>query len=165
MRQIILAHGEYRFSNYMAALARFIPLSEAARRMRVSVKETRAMISSGKIQGGVLPDGEMVVSINSIPVRKVDLPEYKKYSGLNGVKIGVGEAARKYGIPDSTLHRWAVNKKFIAILERDGQKVLLNEQDVAYCAEVYKQHKGQGKRVFNSDGTPYKPKNGSSLAV
>ena len=50
------------------ALDRFIPLSEAAQRMKVSVKQTHAMIVSGKIQGGVLPDGEMVVSINSIPV-------------------------------------------------------------------------------------------------
>ena len=147
------------------ALDRFIPLSEAAQRMKVSVKKTRSMIASGKIQGGVLPDGEMVVNINSIPLRKEDLPEYKKYVELSGVKIGVGEAARKYDIPDSTLHRWAVIKKFITILERDGQKVLLDEQDVAYCAEVYEKHKGQGKRVFNSDGTPYKSKNGSSLAV
>ena len=30
--------------NFMAALARFIPLSEAARRMRVSGKETHVMI-------------------------------------------------------------------------------------------------------------------------
>ena len=75
----------------MAALARFIPLSEAARRMRVSVKETRAMISSGKIQGGVLPDGEMVVSESTIPTQKLpqkeDLPEYRKHAKLKGVGI------------------------------------------------------------------------------
>ena len=140
------------------ALDRFITLSEAAQRMRTSVKETRSMIKSGKIKGGLLPDGAMVVSEDTIPKRKEDLPEYKKYAHLDGIRIGVGEAARKYKIPDSTIHRWAVSKKIIEVLARDGQKVLLNEQDVAYCAEVYVQHKGQGKWIFNPDGTPYVPK-------
>ena len=146
----------------MAALARFIPLSEAAYRLKVSVKETRSMIKSGKIKGGLLSDGAMVVSEDTLPIRKENLPEYRKYAHLEDIRIGVGEAARKYKIPVSTIHRWAVSKKIIKILARDGQKVLLNEQDVAYCAEVYIQHKGQGKWIFNSDGTPYIPNNGSS---
>ena len=60
----------------------------------------------------------------------------------------MGEAARKYNIPATTLHRWAVGKQIVKVLARDGQKVLLDEQDVAYCAEVYKNNKGQGKRVL-----------------
>jgi len=51
------------------AFDRFIPLSEAAQRMRVSVKQTRAMVNSGKIKGGILPDGEMVVSEDTLPKR------------------------------------------------------------------------------------------------
>jgi predicted site-specific integrase-resolvase len=141
----------------MAALARFIPLSEAARRMRVSVKETRAMISSGKIQGGVLPDGEMVVRESTIPTKyfpkKEDLPEYKKHAKLKGMTIWISEAARKYDIPNPTITRW-VKAGIITTLGWDRNKRLINEQDVAYCAEIYTKHKGQGKWIFNDDGTP-----------
>ena len=144
----------------MAALARFIPLSEAARRMRVSVKETRAMISSGKIQGGVLPDGEMVVGINSIPSKKEDLSEYKKYAHLKGERIWISEAARRYNLRHQTIVKWA-KAGFIKRVGKERNRVLLDEQDVAYCAEIYHQNSGQGKTLFNSDGTPFKPKNGS----
>ena len=140
------------------ALDRFIPLSEAAHRMKVSVKKTRLMIASGKIQGGILPDGEMVVSINSIPLKKEDLPEYKKYEKLNGVAIWVSEASRKYKIPHGNIARWS-KSGFISVIGKNGNRTLLNEQDVAYCAEIYGKHKGQGKWIFNEDGTPYK--NGS----
>lgn len=136
-------------------LNHFIPLTEAAQRMQVSVKKTRAMIASGKIQGGVLPDGEMVVSINSIPVRKEDLPEYKKHEKLKGVAIWVSEASRKYNIPNPTIVRW-VKAGIIATIGRDRNRKLINEQDVAYCAEIYGTHKGQGKWIFNEDGTPRK---------
>ena len=143
----------------MAALARFIPLSEAARRMRVSVKETRAMISSGKIQGGVLPDGEMVVSESTIPTKqfpkKEDLPEYKKYAQLKGEKIWVSEAARKYKVPHGNLVRWS-KAGVISVAGKDGNRTLLSEQDVAYCADVYRKYGSHGRRLFNIDGTPYK---------
>lgn len=138
------------------ALDRFIPLTEAAQRMKLSVKETRSMIASGKIQGGVLPDGEMVVNANSIPVKKEDLPEYKKYSYLREKPIWLNKASKIYKIPQQTLTRW-VQSKFIKRLFDDGYRVFVNEQDVAYCAEIYHQSNSQqGRRLFNSDGTPYK---------
>ena len=143
------------------ALDRFIPLSEAAQRLRVSVKETRAMINSGKIKGGILPDGAMVVSEETLPKRKEDLPEYKKYSHLKGVGIGMGEASRKYNVPTPTISHWT-KRKFIRIIKQEGQKIFVDEQDVAYCVSVYSERKGQGKWLFNPDGTPFKPKNGSS---
>jgi predicted site-specific integrase-resolvase len=143
------------------ALDRFIPLSEAAQRMRVSVKETRAMINSGKIKGGLLPDGVMVVSEDTLLKRKEDLPEYKKHAHLSGVGIGMGEASRKYNIPTPTISHWT-KKSFIKIIKKDGQKIFIDEQDVAYCASVYNERKGQGKWLFKHDGTPFRPKNGSS---
>ena len=142
------------------ALDRFITLSEAAQRMRTSVKETRSMIKSAKIKGGLLPDGAMVVSEDTLPKRKEDLSEYKKYSHLKGVGIGINQAARNYVIPKTTLYQW-YKKSYIKSVGRNGQKVLLNEQDVAYCAGVYHLFSSQGRRLFNSDGTPYSPKNGS----
>ena len=136
------------------ALDRFITLSEAAQRMRTSVKETRSMIKSGKIKGGLLPDGAMVVSEDTIPKRKEDLPEYKKYANLKGVGIGIAESARKYDVNISTLQRWS-QAKYIARIGTEKNKVLLNEQDVAYCSETYHRSGGQGKRLFNPEGLPY----------
>ena len=144
----------------VAAIPTYIPLKEAAQRLSVSVKVARSMLKSGKIQGGILPDGEMIVIADSVPaekkIRKEELPAYRKFVHLNGIKIGVGEASRKYEIPVSTLHRWAVQKKLITVLAREGQKVLLDEQDVAYCAETYHRNKGQGKWIFDENGVPYK---------
>ena len=138
----------------MAALARFIPLSEAARRLKVSVKETRAMIASGKIQAGVLPDGALVVSENTLPKTKEEIPEYKKYVHLKGVGMGIAESARKYKIAFSTLQHW-VQRGYVARVGRDKNKILINEQDVAYCTEIYRRFGGQGKHLFNPDGTLY----------
>jgi hypothetical protein len=147
-------------------LDRFIPLSEAAHRLRVSVKETRAMINSGKIKGGILAGGEMVVSEDTLPKkkekRKEDLPEYKKYAHLRDVGIGIGEAAKRYAIPKTTLYQWFL-KGYINSVGRNGQKVLLNEQAVAYCAGVYHRFGTKGRRLFNSDGTPFRQLNSSSL--
>jgi len=141
-------------------LDRFITLSEAAHRLRVSVTETRSMIKSGKIKGGILPDGAMVVSEDTLPIRKEDLPEYKKYAHLSGKTIWISEASRKYNVLQPTISNWA-SAGFIKKIGVERNKILLDEQDVAYCAEIYRQRKGQGKRLFNPDGTPFKPKNGS----
>jgi predicted site-specific integrase-resolvase len=142
-------------------LDRFIPISEAAQRLHVSVKKTRALINSGKIKGGILPDGGMVVSEETLPKRKEDLPEYKMYAHLNHIGIGIAEAARKYKIAFSTLQQW-VQRDYVGRVGQDKNKVLINEQDVAYCVRIYREAGAVPKRrLFNSDGTPYKPKNGS----
>ena len=101
------------------ALDRFITLSEAALRMGTSVKETRSMIKSGKIKGGLLPDGAMVVSEYTIPKRKEDLTEYKKHAHLTGIGIGMGEASRKYNIPTPTISHWT-KRNFIKIIKKAG---------------------------------------------
>jgi hypothetical protein len=117
------------------------------------------MVASGKIDGGVLPDGEtMVVSEGSLPIRKEDLPEYKKNAHLKGVGIGISDAAKKYNISISTIHQWA-QYGYITRLGMEGKKVLLDEADVAYCIEIYHSRGATPKRrIFNPDGTPYKPK-------
>ena len=52
-----------------------------------------------------------------------------------------------------------MQKGFVAILGEDGNKYLLDEADVAYCKTIYeKKGGGKGTRIFNSDGTPWKPK-------
>ena len=71
--------------------------------------------------------------------------------------IGISEAARKYDITFSALQKWVV-RGYITRLGQDKNKILLNEQDVAYCAEIYRSHRGRGNWLFNFDGTPYVPR-------
>ncbi len=78
-----------------------------------------------------------------------------KYEHLKGRPIGVAEAGRKYGIPQSTVSKW-MHRNYIKKIGQDGQKILLDEADVAYCAEVYRSRKGEGRRwMFDKDGLPY----------
>ncbi|BAJ64217.1 hypothetical protein [Anaerolinea thermophila] len=156
----------------MATLPVFIPLSEAARKYGLEEAHLRQLIEKGKIRAGVVA-GEMVVSeeevrgeaIQEKGLRKEDLPEYQQYSHLESIEIEFGEAARKYRIPPATLHGW-VTRKIVKIIRRQGKKVVLKEQDVAYCAKIYEMRKGQGKWLFDKDGLPYKYKSKSnSLAL
>lgn len=80
-----------------------------------------------------------------------------QFAHLEGIRIHVSEAARKYNIPNPTISRWA-KKGYIKILGKIGNKTMLNEADVARCADVYQERGGQGRWLFNPDGSPYFPK-------
>ncbi len=67
------------------------------------------------------------------------------------------KAEEKYGVPSPTISSW-VKKGYITLLGNEGNKKFLDEQDVAYCAKVYHARRGQGKWLFNADGTPYVPR-------
>jgi hypothetical protein len=125
----------------------------------------RALIDKGTIRAGQLSTGEIVVSeqdaLAQKPTLKEDLPEYQRHAHLKGVEIWVREAERKYGISTTTILKW-VNAGYISRLSDDGYRTFIDEADVAYCAEIYNKRGGQGKWLFNRDGTPYKPKNGLS---
>ncbi len=141
----------------------FLPLPEAARKYGLSQARLKSLIENGKIRAGVI-EGKMVVSEEEVReqavVRKEDLPEWKKFAHLEETPIWILKAAEKYRVPFSTLRGW-VTKGYIKVVGSEGKKVLLNEQDIAYCAEIYHRRKGQGKWLFDSNGLPYKPKTGS----
>ena len=153
----------------MAALPTFISTAEAAHQLGVSEARLRRMIEAGTIKAANI-SGETIVSEASIrkfhkqqPIsqpsgtQKEDLPEYRKFSFLSMQSIGISEAARKYEITFSALQKWVV-RGYITRLGQDKNKILLNEQDVAYCAEIYRSHRGRGNWLFNFDGTPYVPR-------
>ncbi|MBC8507814.1 MAG: hypothetical protein H8D34_23345 [Chloroflexi bacterium] len=146
----------------MAALPTFIPIKDAAEYLDLPLAELREMVDSGKIDAVALPDGEIAVSEKSMtkPQRKEDLPEYKLYAHLKGVGVGINEGAKQYKISYTTLYRW-YRKGLVKRLGTEGQKVLLDSADIAYCVEIYRKYGEQrGRRLFNDDGTPYKPKTG-----
>jgi hypothetical protein len=148
----------------MFTLPTFLPLSEAARKYGMEEAHLRTLIEKGKIRAGVVA-GEMVVSeeevrgeaIQEKGLRKEDLPEYQKNAHLRGIGIGINEAAKEFQIPYVTIYQW-MSSGVIKKLGRQGQKVLLDKADVAYCAEIYRKKGVKGRKLFNPDGTPYKSK-------
>jgi len=150
----------------MVALPTLIPLSEAARKYGLEEARLRELVEKGKIRAGRLPGSDEVLvsedevrgeAIQEKGLRKEDLPEYKKHADKRGKPIWISKAARDYRIPHPTIVRW-VKAGYIRQLGLDGNKVLIDEADVAYCSEIYRQRGRQGRILFNSDGTPYKPK-------
>ena len=150
---------------------KYINLSTAASVLGVSIADLDQMILAGIIKA-VEIDGEVIVSKISVfsfqkgrkvqpisiptgELKKKELPEYKKFSHLAGKIIWLSEAARKYAINYQNIQRW-VSKGYIQVLGTEKNRVLLDEQDVAYCVDIYRQAREKGYRwIFYSDGTPY----------
>jgi hypothetical protein len=137
---------------------RYVSLTKAAMMLNTSMSSLNRMIQSGKIKAVEIA-GEIAISESCLlsNMKKEDLPEYKKFTHLAGQTIWVAEAARKYNTEHSNIIRWT-SRGFIKVLGKEKNRILLDEQDVAYCVEIYKTRAGQGKWVFNPDGTPYTPK-------
>ncbi len=147
----------------MAALPTYLPLPEAARKYGLAEARIKSLIESGTIKAAMVGDtvvvSESEVQNSGKPLRKEDLPEWKKHAHLKGTPIWILKAAEVYTVPFSTIRGW-VQKGYIGVIGSEGKKVLLNEQDVAYCADIYHLRKGQGKWLFDKDGLPYKPGTG-----
>ena len=145
----------------LESLPSFISLTEAGKRLDLNETHLRELILAGtlkaaRIQGETVVDEENVNEVASQPKRE-DLDEYKHFSHLKGNAIWMSKAARDYSVPLTTLYQWC-KKGYIKLLGREKNRTLLNEQDVAYCALVYTRRGGQGRTLFNADGTPYSAK-------
>jgi hypothetical protein len=95
----------------------------------------------------------MVDNKNRKKLTLEDYPEFKKHSKLAGKEIHISEAARKYEVSESTLISY-IKKGFIKKMGTEKNRILLDEQYVAYCVEILKEHGGRGKNPFRSDGAP-----------
>lgn len=87
-----------------------------------------------------------------------------EYADLIGKEITVSDAAKKYNIPRQTILNWK-NSNYITVLET-GYRLILDEADVAYCADIYHDRKESGIGFYGSplldeDGLPYKLKHPS----
>lgn len=149
----------------MAALPVYLPIADAARKYGLDEARIRSLVESGTIKAAMVNNTLVVqeseVQNESTPLRKEDLPEWKKHAHLKGVGIGINEASEKYGVVFATVFRW-YKKGLIGEVERatvqGGEKIFLDECDVAYCVDIYRKIGGQGRRVFDKDGLPYKSK-------
>lgn len=124
----------------------------------ITPTELRSLVASGKLKANH-SHGEIEVK-KSV---KSDLPEFQRYKHLAKKGIAFTDASETYAINPRTLTNW-IKRGWIPVVGTgdDARVTLLDEQHVAYCADVYQKHGGPGKRVFNPDGTPYTPK---SLAL
>ncbi len=141
----------------------YLPLPDAAKALHVDQSVLLKLIKSGRIKAAMLSTGVYLVNqeVLSMPLSKEDTPEYQAVSHLRGVGIGIRQAAIKYNVAQQTISRW-VDKGFIRRLSGEtirGQRVMIDEADMAYCSAVYHSNPGQGKSIFNPDGTPYKKAN------
>lgn len=152
----------------MVTLPTFLPLSEAARKYGLDEARLRALIEKGRIRAGILPGtDEVLVSEEEVRqraekeqspgIRKEELPEYRQHAHLRGQAIWICEAARKYNLLAPTILKW-IRLGVINRIGVEGNKVLIDEADVAYCAEIYKKFGRQGRKTFDKNGLPYKPK-------
>jgi hypothetical protein len=139
---------------------KLIPLSEAAQRLDMSASRLRSLIQRGDIKAAILPNGELVVNEQTVTdlAPKDQRPEYKKHVHLKGRPISLSDACRKYKVSVPTLSRW-VKRGYIEQLGKEGSRVMVDEADIAYCSEIYGLRGGQGRWLFNSNGTPYSLKN------
>jgi len=149
----------------MVTLPTLVPISEVPRKYGLEEAYLRQMVEKGKIRAAMVA-GEIVVSEDEVKERaereyttgekKEDLLEYQKNAHLQG--IGIAESARKYNLAFSTVQNW-VKVGYVKKIRQEGQKILIDEADVAYCNEIYRSRGGtRGRWLFKSDGTPYEPK-------
>lgn len=140
------------------AVPRYLTLNQATNILNTSLSNLNRLIQSGTIRAIEIAGETFVSEISLLSTRKKeDLPEYQKFSHLAGQEIWISEAARQYDVKVAVLHKWT-KRGYIKVSGKDKNRVLLDEQDVAYCAEIYRTRSGQGKWIFNPDGTPYIPK-------
>ena len=136
-------------------LPTYIPLDEAVSRYRLSAPMLTQMIEKGTIKA-VRINGSLAVAetdIDAIALRD-ELRAQVKH--LNGVPIGVNDAAKKYNLSTGSLTRW-IAAGYIRTLSEGrprgrGRKRFLNESDVAYARLLVKHRRGH--RVFTKELIP-----------
>ena len=101
---------------------------------------------------------DMQISLTDLAsMNKHETPEYQRVSNLKGSGISISNASRKYNVPYVTIYQW-LKRGYITRLGMDKNRVLIDEADIAYCAEIRRKNPGAGRWLFNPDGTPYTPK-------
>ena len=147
----------------MAALPQMISLKDAVKKVRgATIDDLRPLVEKGKIKGATI-NGEIYVNPLTLPdeiLKKENASEYADFNKLAGVEISIGDASRKYNIPHQNISRWK-KKGLIVETGKDKNRILVSEQDVAYCVAIYKKHSKSNKKgkisghwLFTETGAP-----------
>ncbi|MEK7327270.1 MAG: hypothetical protein AAB217_18655 [Chloroflexota bacterium] len=149
------------------ALTPYISLDDAAKLAGLSVAALQAKVKTGKITAIM---AKKIAPKNSNEPTLADRQAYidKHFAHLKGKGIGMSDAQEKYGIWHQMISEWVKRGyiKRIGVDHNDKRKVLVDEADVAYCAEVRKFNKGKPNRwLFDSKGALYVPKGETAEVV
>lgn len=141
-------------------LDHLIPLRDAAKLFGLSESRLHDLVKAGKIKGAILPGGEIGVSETAAITalnEKLQTIKREKFAHIKGQPITVTDASSKYNVNRRTLLRW-VDKKYIAVIQ-PGYQMILDEGDVAYCAQIYHARTmsgvTSGAPLLADDSTPY----------
>lgn len=139
----------------------YLPLSEAANKYNLSENVLTQLIQAGKIEAVRLPSGELLVSAENGQSKTKEMIINEKYPHLKGNPITITEAAEKYELPRSTIEKW-LERKYIEIVDPDSYPMKVDEADVLYCVDVYRQRKALGITggvpLLDENGFPYQLK-------
>jgi hypothetical protein len=159
-----MSNGQLPTQTLELEIPTYLPLGEAAQKYDLSEQVLTQLIQAGKIEAVRLPSGELLVSAeNGQHKTKEDIIN-DKFAHLRGQVITVTEAAEKYGekcgFHRNTILEW-VKHEYITV-HKPGYRMELDEADVAYCADVYRQRKKaggtRGVPLLDEKGLPYELK-------
>jgi len=90
-----------------------------------------------------LPSGESI-TVNKKPLTKQDIIN-ENYAALHGIEISLADAVQKYNVPRRTIVNW-IKLEYIEVIT-SGYGMTVNEAELAYCVDVYKQRKSNKNRI------------------
>lgn len=143
----------------MTELPIYILLDEVVQRIGISQEALTRAIANGTMKAIKMPDGRILVSASDLAALEISLAALEisreQFAPLEGQKISLQGASRKYGVPPATLHSW-LKQGLISLLvpgQHRGRPLALNEADVAFRAAIYHRVKGErgsvvGLRLF-----------------
>lgn len=146
-------------------LPTYIPIVDAAKKYGYALDELKKLAQSGKINAVQLPNGDLVVSEKQLEFPEINsLEELKQYKDthfgeLKDQATWIAQAERDYGVPNPTISKW-VKDGYIQVMGKDMNRTMISKQDVAFYATMHNQFGRQGRRLFDDQGLPYKPKTG-----
>ena len=133
-------------------LDQYVPLPQAAKRLKISSASLQGLIDSGNIRAVKL-NGTVAVAESELE----QVITREKFEHLRGTPISISDAVDKYQLKTQTIRNW-IEHGYIKVV-KEGYGMQLDQSDVAYCAAVYHSLGGtRGKRLFDDDGLPYQPK-------
>ena len=107
-------------------------LKDAAEKYNVEPEKLQELVDQGDVRSGMLGD-ELIVLEDDVRtyVAERDVTR-EQFKHLEGVEIGINQAAIKYRFNGVTLAEW-VRKGKLRLIRQKGNRRLINEADVAYA--------------------------------
>ena len=107
-------------------------LKDAAEKYNVEPEKLQELVDQGDVRCGMLGD-ELIVLEDDVRtyVAERDVTR-EQFKHLEGVEIGINQAAIKYRFTGVTIADWVKRGK-IRIIRQQGNRKLINEADVAYA--------------------------------